>query len=92
MFLKKNLTIFQQKDGLVLFLYSVVLTHGIKNVRNSTDDEKLSLIGCHGYCTQEMVNLMLVGRAVSNVFDGDKEFGQVITKAFYIFFIDSLSL
>ncbi|XP_066912043.1 probable ubiquitin carboxyl-terminal hydrolase MINDY-4 [Clytia hemisphaerica] len=78
MFLKKNLTLFQQKDGIVLFLYSVVLTYGIKNVKNSTDDEKLTLIGCHGYCTQEMVNLMLVGRAVSNVFDGDKEFGQTL--------------
>nr|XP_012591307.2 probable ubiquitin carboxyl-terminal hydrolase FAM188B isoform X2 [Microcebus murinus] len=27
------------------------------------------LIGAHGYCTQELVNLLLTGRAVSNVFN-----------------------
>ena len=37
------------------------------------DEAKGTLIGCHGYCTQEMVNLLLTGRAVSNVFDGDVE-------------------
>ncbi|RXM29874.1 Protein FAM188B, partial [Acipenser ruthenus] len=28
-----------------------------------------SLIGAHGYCTQELVNLLLTGKAVSNVFN-----------------------
>ena len=27
------------------------------------------LMGMHGYCTQEMVNLLIHGRAVSNVFN-----------------------
>ncbi|XP_073689220.1 probable ubiquitin carboxyl-terminal hydrolase MINDY-4 [Garra rufa] len=30
-----------------------------------------TLIGAHGYCTQELVNLLLCGRAVSNVFDDE---------------------
>ena len=34
------------------------------------DGENVPLIGAHGYCSQEMVNLLLTGRAVSNTFDG----------------------
>jgi len=77
-FLDKNIpALFTKKDGLVLFLYSVILTHGIENIRNSMDDPRGTLIGCHGYCTQEMVNLLLTGCAVSNVFDGTVMLDQV---------------
>ena len=31
-----------------------------------------ALMGAHGYCSQEMVHLLLVGKATSNTFDGDK--------------------
>ena len=34
------------------------------------DGENTPLIGAHGYCSQEMVNLLLTGHAVSNTFDG----------------------
>ena len=40
------------------------------------DDPKSTLIGVHGYCTQEMVNLFLTGKASSNVFDGNLELGD----------------
>ena len=30
------------------------------------------LIGNHGHCTQELVNLFITGKAVSNCFDGKK--------------------
>lgn len=30
------------------------------------------LMGAHGYCSQEMVHLCLLGKAISNTFDGDK--------------------
>lgn len=77
-FLDKNiLAVFTKQDGLVLFLYSAILTHGIQNIRNSMDDLNGTLIGCHGYCTQEMVNLLLTGCAVSNVFDGTIMLDQV---------------
>ena len=33
------------------------------------DEANGKLMGAHGYCTQEMVNLLLGGRAVSNVFN-----------------------
>lgn len=34
------------------------------------DSPKNPLIGNHGHCTQEAVNLMLTGKAISNCFDG----------------------
>ncbi len=37
------------------------------------DDPSGNLMGKHGYCTQDMVNLLIHGRAVSNVFNDSVE-------------------
>ncbi|KAF4674715.1 hypothetical protein FOL47_008764 [Perkinsus chesapeaki] len=67
--------------GLVAFVYSAILTRGLEEVREDTDDPKgATMLGAHGYCTQELVNLLLVGRAVSNTFDGQQSLdGLVLT-------------
>lgn len=64
--------------GVPILLYSMVWTRGVNNCReNDFDDPKTgSMIGGHGYCTQELVNLMAFGRAYSNVFDGTKRLGS----------------
>ncbi|KAJ7396168.1 hypothetical protein BTVI_147517 [Pitangus sulphuratus] len=41
----------------------------LPRVRNDFDVLTNRLIGSHGYCTQELVNLLLTGQAVSNVFN-----------------------
>ncbi len=33
----------------------------------------------HGYASQELINVMLVGKASSNVFNGDKDLGDNFT-------------
>ena len=35
-----------------------------------------SLLTEHGYASQELINIMLVGKAASNVFNGDKDMGD----------------
>lgn len=35
-----------------------------------------SLLTEHGYASQELLNVLLVGKAVSNVFNGDKDMGD----------------
>ena len=35
-----------------------------------------SLLTEHGYASQELLNIILVGKAASNVFDGDKDMGD----------------
>ncbi|XP_038128191.1 probable ubiquitin carboxyl-terminal hydrolase MINDY-4 [Cyprinodon tularosa] len=59
--------------GCILLTISAVLSRSIEKVREDMDLHTTTLIGAHGYCTQELVNLLLCGRAVSNVFDNDIE-------------------
>uniref|UniRef100_A0ACB8FVM5 Ubiquitin carboxyl-terminal hydrolase MINDY-4 n=1 Tax=Sphaerodactylus townsendi TaxID=933632 RepID=A0ACB8FVM5_9SAUR len=40
-----------------------------QRIRGDFDVITNQLIGAHGYCTQELVNLLLTGKAVSNVFN-----------------------
>ena len=56
--------------GIVLLLVSLLLTHGPACTASEADDPSGALTAAHGYCTQELVNRLLTGRAVSNVFDG----------------------
>lgn len=60
--------------GIALLLYSVTLTRGIAMVGRDADFPT-SLIGANGYCSQELVNLLLLGRGHSNVFNGEQVVG-----------------
>ena len=60
--------------GLALLLYSLTLTRGIAMVVRDADFET-PLIAANGYCSQELVNLLLIGRAHSNVFNGEQTVG-----------------
>ena len=63
--------------GLAAFLFSCAYTRGVHWIQKSDMDYPQStLIAEHGYCAQELVNLMVFGRACSNVFDGNKFVGQ----------------
>ena len=72
-FLEQNLNQFMHESpGCILLLYSALLSRGLAAAEKDMDSGS-QLIGAHGYCTQEMVNLLLTGRAVSNVFNGDMQ-------------------
>jgi len=63
--------------GVPLLLYSLVWTRGLDGIKEDVDDVKTGvMIGMHGYCTQELVNLMIFGRAYTNVFDKTKRIGS----------------
>ncbi|XP_013808478.2 probable ubiquitin carboxyl-terminal hydrolase MINDY-4 [Apteryx mantelli] len=69
-FLQKNIHQFEIGPcGCILLTVSVILSRSINLVRNDFDVLTNRLIGSHGYCTQELVNLLLTGKAVSNVFN-----------------------
>ncbi|KAK1172550.1 hypothetical protein AOXY_G5161 [Acipenser oxyrinchus oxyrinchus] len=64
----------RNKFGVLLFLYSVILTKGIGNVKNEIEDSAEPLIDLiYGHGSQSLTNLLLTGYAVSNVWDGDRE-------------------
>eukprot|EP00002_Diphylleia_rotans_P016089 TRINITY_DN3127_c0_g1_i1.p1 TRINITY_DN3127_c0_g1~~TRINITY_DN3127_c0_g1_i1.p1 ORF type:complete len:391 (-),score=70.70 TRINITY_DN3127_c0_g1_i1:310-1482(-) len=61
----------QENDmGIMLVLYSLMLTRGAGNIKSDMDLAESYLIGNHHTCSQELVNLLLVGYASSNSFDG----------------------
>ena len=57
-----------QGYGLMLFVLSLVLTRGLKEIASDMD-MPAPLIVEHGYCSQELTNLCLSSRATSNVHD-----------------------
>ena len=77
-YMKENVGYFMGNgnSSVVAFLYSCILTHGIETVKSDMDSPEIPLMGAHGYCSQEMVNLLLTGRATSNVFDKDVVLGS----------------
>jgi len=75
--LRANLSTFMERNGcgVLLLVYSAILTRGVENVRADMDAPDTALLAPHKYCSQELVNLLLVGRAFSNVFDGTMDVG-----------------
>ncbi|XP_069318692.1 probable ubiquitin carboxyl-terminal hydrolase MINDY-4 [Eulemur rufifrons] len=55
--------------GCILLTLSAILSRSVELIRQDFDVPTNHLIGAHGYCTQELVNLLLTGKAVSNVFN-----------------------
>jgi hypothetical protein len=62
-------------NGLIQFLLSVILSRGTNQIKEDMDEWSGSLIGKHSYCTQEMVNLLLYGKAISNLHNGILDLG-----------------
>ena len=62
---------FQSPSGVVLFTLSLLMTRGIESIEEDMDDPSTTLIGQFGHCSQELLNLLITGRATSNVFDGE---------------------
>lgn len=61
--------------GALLVLYSALFSRGVEAVAADMDagmGPATALMGPHNYAAQEMVNLLLCGRAHSNVFDGER--------------------
>ena len=66
--------------GLVLLLLSVLFTRGREKVLADMDTSQSSgsLIVNHAYCSQELVNLLMTGRANSHVHDGVEVHGGMV--------------
>eukprot|EP00931_Biecheleriopsis_adriatica_P074242 TRINITY_DN48346_c0_g1_i1.p1 TRINITY_DN48346_c0_g1~~TRINITY_DN48346_c0_g1_i1.p1 ORF type:complete len:549 (-),score=121.33 TRINITY_DN48346_c0_g1_i1:45-1691(-) len=75
--------------GVLSFLCSVLLTRMACTVREDMDDPSTPLIGRFGHCSQELVNMMLIGEATSNVFDGTRWLGDDPSSGFLVKGVDS---
>jgi hypothetical protein len=54
--------------GLLLLLYSLLLTRGCGVVAGDMDEAGVPLVDGLGYCSMELVNLMLTGGAAAPCF------------------------
>ena len=66
-------------SGVVQLLASVVLSRGVAAVVADMD-EPAPLIARFGHCTQELLNLVLLGVAHSGAFDGEEDVGGMILR------------
>ncbi|KAG7400242.1 hypothetical protein PHYBOEH_006580 [Phytophthora boehmeriae] len=74
--LLREMPAFCSSHGVINFTFSVLRTKGVAAVREEMDDPSNALTGAFGHCTQELLNLLLTGSAVSNVFDGSVPMGD----------------
>lgn len=59
--------------GVVVFLYSLLLTKGLQRIKDEVADVEEPLIDpIHGHGSQSLINLLLTGKAVSHVWDNEK--------------------
>ncbi|ESQ31061.1 hypothetical protein EUTSA_v10011324mg [Eutrema salsugineum] len=74
--LEGTITAFQSRMGALLFLISALLSRGLDTVQTDRDDPNLPLVTApFGHASQEIVNMLLCGEAVPNVFDGRMDLG-----------------
>ena len=66
----------QKGQGVILVVYSVILTRGIAELAADMDMPDCALINEYGYASQELLNTMLVGLGSTNVHDGNKDLGD----------------
>lgn len=74
--IRAHLAGYTSSSGLLAFLFSVILSRTPAQIKKDMDDPSDHLIKRFGYSSQELVNLMLTGKAVSNVFDGEKSLSE----------------
>ncbi|XP_073533308.1 probable ubiquitin carboxyl-terminal hydrolase MINDY-4 isoform X2 [Phyllobates terribilis] len=69
-FLQQDINQFEHGPfGCILLTVSVIFSRTVEQIHKDFDVPTTCLIGAHAYCTQELVNLILSGRAASNVFN-----------------------
>ncbi|XP_049887684.1 ubiquitin carboxyl-terminal hydrolase MINDY-3 homolog [Pectinophora gossypiella] len=72
----RNIRILKEKYGVLLLLYSVILSKGVATIETELAELSDPLIhSIYGYGSQGLINLMLTGRAVAHVWDHDQVVG-----------------
>ena len=75
--LDNAIEVFQTDLGVLLVLLSIIASRGLEEVQEDRDDTSQPLISQpFGHASQEIVNLFLCGKGVTNVFDGDMDMGD----------------
>lgn len=60
-FVRRVFSQWGSKSGVVLFVYSLLLTRTLAQTKQDMDDSSATLTATFGHCTQELMNLVLSG-------------------------------
>jgi len=72
-FLNNHISFMRDTFGVLLFLYTVMCSKGLVKLKEEICDLDVSLIDKEfGYGSQSLINMMITGQAVSNVFNNDQ--------------------
>jgi len=75
----KPLDFFRCPGGVMLFVMSLVESRGIDRIKADMDDPNTTITSQFGHSSQELMNLLLTGQAVSNVFDNSMTLSEELT-------------
>jgi len=71
--INKNIAMLEGRFGVLLFLYSILLTKGLETIKLEMEDVGEPLVDVNfGHGSQTLINLMLTGYSVSNVWDSSR--------------------
>jgi len=72
-FFNNRISFMRDTFGVLLFLYTVMHSKGLIKLKEEISDLEVSLIDKEfGYGSQSLINMMITGQAVSNVFNNDQ--------------------
>jgi hypothetical protein len=75
----KPLDYFRCPGGVMFFVMSLVESRGIERIKADMDDPNNTITSQFGHSSQELMNLLLTGQAVSNVFDNSMTLSEELT-------------
>eukprot|EP00984_Skeletonema_dohrnii_P004924 scaffold1735_cov99-Skeletonema_dohrnii-CCMP3373.AAC.3 len=76
---KKPLDFFRCPGGVMFFVMALVESRGIDRIKADMDDPNNTITSQFGHSSQELMNLLLTGQAVSNVFDNSMTLSEELT-------------
>ncbi|XP_017772432.1 PREDICTED: protein FAM188A homolog isoform X1 [Nicrophorus vespilloides] len=79
-YVSENVVKYKGAYGILLFLYSVIATKGLNQVRTECDTSEPLIDATYGYGSQSLINLMITGRAVTYVWDFEQDVGGLKLK------------
>ncbi|KAI3380271.1 hypothetical protein SNEBB_004897 [Seison nebaliae] len=80
-YLETHLNQYLERYGIILFLYSVIMSRGIDVIeKDLISADQPILIDMYALANQSLINLMLIGEAVPYVWDDDKNLEGLILR------------
>ncbi|XP_045466489.1 ubiquitin carboxyl-terminal hydrolase MINDY-3 homolog isoform X2 [Harmonia axyridis] len=76
----ENIGSIKSQYGVLLFLYSVIHTKGLEQVKIESETSEPLIDETYGYGSQSLINLMITGRATTYVWDHEQDVGGLRLK------------